>query len=203
LSLRKIMPSLPNWLSTRNGAVNLTGKLLAAMPSMEDARFDHALILICAHSDDGAMGLIVNTPLPDLNFATLLGRVGIKAPSPPDLPVYYGGPVERGRGFILHQGDYDGGSAVMDIAGGFHMSATLDVLEALANGTGPNPALLTLGYSGWGPNQLEAEIAANAWLTLDGSADIVFGAQAGQKWGNALRLAGVNPMMLSGAAGRA
>lgn len=183
--------------------MNLTGKLLAAMPSIGDARFDHALILICSHSDDGAMGLIVNQPISDLSFATLLGRVGIKTLSAPSLPVHYGGPVERGRGFILHQGDYDGGSAVLEITGGFYMSATLDVLEALATGTGPNPALLALGYSGWGPNQLESEIAANAWLTLDGGADVVFAPQAARKWGDALRKSGVDPTMLSGAAGRA
>jgi putative transcriptional regulator len=184
--------------------VNLTGKLLAAMPSMEDARFDHAVILICSHSDEGAMGLIVNHPISDLSFATVLERVGITAAQALPKRVYYGGPVEKGRGFILHQGDYQGDSAVMHIEGGYCLSATLDVLESLAQGTGPEPSLLTLGYSGWGPGQLESEIAANAWLTIHASsADIVFSPDPATKWAMALRLAGVNPSMLSGAAGRA
>ena len=184
--------------------MNLTGKLLAAMPSMEDVRFDHAVIFICAHSDDGAMGLIVNHPISDLSFATLLDRVGIEAPQAQPRRVYYGGPVEKGRGFILHQGDYQAESAVMQIEGGFQLSATLDVLEALAQGIGPEPSLLTLGYSGWGPGQLESEIAANAWLTIHSSgADIVFAPDPAAKWAMALRHAGINPSRLSGAAGRA
>ncbi len=184
-------------------ALDLTGKLLAAMPGMEDDRFDHALILICTHSAEGAMGLIVNHPLPDVPFSGILETLGLTGAQGQDIAVHYGGPVERGRGFILHRANPHLDSPALDIAGGYQMSATLDVLEALAKGTGPKPALLTLGYSGWGPNQLEQEIAANAWLTLDGAEDIVFAPQSAEKWANALRRAGVNPLMLSAAAGRA
>jgi putative transcriptional regulator len=183
--------------------MDLTGKLLAAMPGMQDPRFDRALILICSHSADGAMGLIVNHPLPDVPFASLLERLGIKGAQGIHLDVHYGGPVEQGRGFILHKGDFGGEVASLDIAGGFQLSATLDVLELLAKGAGPQPALFALGYAGWGPNQLEDEISENSWLTLDGIADIVFAPKAQEKWGAALRRAGINPLALSGAAGRA
>lgn len=183
--------------------MDLTGKLLAAMPGMQDPRFDRALILICSHSSDGAMGLIVNHPMPDVPFATLLDRLGITGAQGIHLDVHYGGPVEQGRGFILHQGDFAAKTASMNIAGGFQISATLDVLESLAKGAGPQPALLAMGYAGWGPNQLEDEISENAWLTLDGIADIVFAPKAQEKWGAALRHAGINPLALSGAAGRA
>lgn len=183
--------------------MDLTGKLLAAMPGLQDPRFDHALILVCAHSADGAMGLIINHPMPDVPFSNLIEGLGIAADMAIDLAVYYGGPVEAGRGFILHRNDVLQASGGMQIAGGYHLSATLDVLEALAHGRGPNPALFMLGYAGWGPNQLEAEIAENAWLTLDGRADIVFASSAADKWASALRGAGVDPMALSGAAGHA
>jgi len=183
--------------------MDLTGKLLAAMPGMQDPRFDRALILICSHSADGAMGLIVNHSMPDVPFASLLDQLGIAGAQGIHLDVHYGGPVEQGRGFILHQNDFGGEAASLDIAGGFQLSATLDVLELLAKGAGPKPALLALGYAGWGPSQLEAEIAENAWLTLDGIPEIVFAAKAQEKWGAALRHAGINPLALSGAAGRA
>lgn len=192
--------------------MELTGKLLAAMPGMQDPRFARALILVCSHSDDGAMGIIVNRPLPDMPFAALLEKVGIEnAPANrqrgdikrKDITVHYGGPVEAGRGFILHRDGYVTDGAVLDIAGGFKMSATLDVLESLASGAGPTPALLAMGYAGWGPHQLEDEIAENAWLTLDGLPDIVFAPNADEKWAQALRKSGVNPVTLSGAAGHA
>lgn len=188
---------------TAGGRVDLSGKLLAAMPSLQDPRFERALILICAHSPDGAMGVIVNRPLPNLPLAKVLQDLGISANDAPQMPVHYGGPVEPGRGFILHQSSYHSAAGGMDIAGGYHLSATLDVLAALAAGAGPDPALFTLGYAGWGPNQLEGEIADNAWLTLDGLSKIVFSAPAGEKWASALRQLGVDPMQLSGAAGHA
>ncbi len=183
--------------------MDLTGKLLAAMPGMQDPRFTRSLILMCSHSDDGAMGIIVNRAMNDFTFPDLLDKVGIAANTPAEIKLHYGGPVEPGRGFILHQSGYDAKAAVLEIAGGFQMSATLDVLEALANGTGPRPALLALGYAGWGPRQLEGEIADNAWLTLDGLPDIVFAADTSTKWAAALRYSGVDPVALSGAAGHA
>jgi putative transcriptional regulator len=184
--------------------MDLTGKFLVAMPGLEDPRFDRSVILVCAHSDEGAMGIIVNKPVEELSFAGLLEHLNIpRAPKGRDIAVHFGGPVERGRGFVLHSRDYRGGAATMKIEGGFGMTATLDVLEALARGEGPHRALLALGYSGWGPGQLEGEIARNDWLTAEADAALVFATDDGAKWQGALRSLGINPLSLSGAAGRA
>jgi putative transcriptional regulator len=185
--------------------VDLTGKLLAAMPGMQDPRFSRTLVLVCSHSAEGAMGLIVNRPMPEVPFATLLDRLGLNVATAIQIDVHYGGPVEKGRGFILHRDNFKPKTTFLDIDGGFRISATLDVLELIAEGTGagPSPVLLAMGYAGWGPDQLEAEIAENAWLTLDGLPDIVFAEKAADKWADALRRIGVSPVALSGAAGRA
>jgi putative transcriptional regulator len=184
--------------------MELCGKLLVAMPGLGDPRFEHAVILVCAHSDDGAMGLIINKLMPDLSFAGLLEHLNIpKAAQGRDIRVHFGGPVERGRGFVLHSSDYAGGPATMQIEGGYSMTATLDVLEAMAQGAGPDQALLALGYSGWGPGQLEAEIARNDWLTVEPSAALIFAEPDGGKWAGALRGMGIDPLSLSATAGRA
>lgn len=184
--------------------MDLTGKFLVAMPAMGDPRFEKSVVLICAHSDEGAMGIIVNKPVEEVTFAGLLEHLNIpRAPHGRDIAVHFGGPVERGRGFVLHSRDYRGGAATMKIEGGFGMTATLDVLEALARGEGPHRALLALGYSGWGPGQLEAEVARNDWLTLDADAALVFSEDDGAKWQSALKSIGINPLTLSGTAGRA
>ncbi len=184
--------------------MELAGKILIAMPAMGDARFAHTVILICAHSDDGAMGLILNRPASDMNFASLLDQLKItQSDACRDIRVHFGGPVERGRGFVLHSGDYNGGPATMAVEGGYGMTATLDILESLANGAGPASALLALGYSGWGPGQLEAEIARNDWLTADAPADLIFSPDDPGKWTQALRAMGIDPVGLSSTAGRA
>lgn len=184
--------------------MDLTGKLLIAMPGMEDPRFDASVILICAHSSAGAMGLIINKPVTDLSFETLLEQLGIPHLSESRaISVHFGGPVERGRGFVLHSPDYHAKDGTMDIAGNYGMTATQDILRALGKGEGPKTALLALGYAGWGAGQLEFEILRNDWLTSDAPADLVFDAAPASKWGAALRQMGVNPMALSGAAGRA
>lgn len=184
--------------------MDLDGKLLIAMPGMGDARFDRSVILICAHSSDGAMGLIINKPTPDLSFAGLLDHLDIpRAPEGRDIRVHFGGPVERGRGFVLHSSDYPRGPSTMTMPGGYHMTATLDILEALAQGKGPDAALLALGYSGWGPGQLEAEIRRNDWLLAEAPPDLVFSGDDGSKWIKALKILGIDPLTLSAAAGRA
>lgn len=184
--------------------MDLTGKFLVAMPGMGDPRFDKSVILICAHSEDGAMGLIVNKPVEEVTFAGLLDHLSIPtAPEGREIAVHFGGPVERGRGFVLHSRDYRGGAATMKIEGGYGMTATLDVLEALARGDGPHHALLALGYSGWGPGQLESEIARNDWLTSDADAALVFAKDDAAKWAGALRGMGIDPLSLSSKAGRA
>jgi putative transcriptional regulator len=184
--------------------MDLGGKLLIAMPGMGDPRFDRSVILICAHSADGAMGLIVNKPAPELSFAGLLDQLNIpRGEKGRDIRVHFGGPVERGRGFVLHSPDYRAGRATMQVPGGFGMTATLDVLNALAVGKGPASALLALGYSGWGAGQLEAEIRRNDWLIGDAAAELVFQPDDGGKWTGALKRMGIDPFSLSGSAGRA
>ncbi|MBK5934511.1 YqgE/AlgH family protein [Rhodovulum imhoffii] len=183
----------------------LTGQLLIAMPGMGDPRFERSVVFLCAHSKDGALGLIVNKPLPDLSFDELLTQLEIdRAPGIRDIRVYFGGPVEHGRGFVLHSGDYQSRSeATLDVDGRFAMTATLDVLEDIAGGNGPGTALLALGYAGWGPGQLESEILRNGWLTCAASPELVFAPEDGGKWERALRTLGIDPLLLSADAGRA
>jgi putative transcriptional regulator len=185
--------------------IDLTGKLLIAMPGMGDPRFEKSVILMCAHSGDGAMGLIVNKPLPELGFTDLLRQLGIPGADAPkaQIRVHFGGPVEHGRGFVLHTDDYASNGSTLRVAGGFGMTATLDILEHIARGGGPAQALLALGYAGWGPGQLEGEIARNGWLTAEASRDIVFAADNASKWARALKTLGIDPIMLSSDAGRA
>ena len=184
--------------------MDLCGSILIAMPGMGDPRFERSVILICAHSPEGAMGLIVNKPTPELSFTGLLDQLNIpRAPGGRDISVHIGGPVERARGFVLHSADYRAGEATMQVPGGYGMTATLDVLQALAQGRGPREALLALGYAGWGPGQLEAEILRNDWLTAGAMIDVVFAADDDGKWGAALRRLGIDPLMLSPTAGRA
>ena len=184
--------------------LDLDGKLLVAMPGMGDPRFEKSVILICAHSPEGAMGLIINRPARDLTFGNLLDQLSIpRAPEGRDIRIHSGGPVERGRGFVLHSPDYTGGPATMRIGSDYGMTATLDILEALARGDGPARALLALGYSGWGPGQLEDEIRANGWLIAEAAEDLVFSADDAGKWMGALKGMGIDPLMLSAAAGRA
>ena len=184
--------------------MNLAGKLLIAMPGMGDPRFEHSVIFLCAHSDDGAMGLIVNKPVDDLQISQLLGQLGIEPqPGMRDIRIHIGGPVEHGRGFVLHTADYRAEGSTLKVDSRFGMTATLDVLQALADGAGPEKSLLALGYAGWGPGQLEREIMANGWLTCEASEDLVFSAANPRKWQEALHSLGVDPLSLSTSAGRA
>ena len=184
--------------------MDLAGKLIVAMPALGDERFAKTVILICAHSAEGAMGLIINKPVPGFSFAELLGQLKIARHSRGrDIRVHFGGPVERGRGFVLHSGDYTSGNATTQVQGGYGMTATVDVLEALAQGGGPRHAILALGYAGWGPGQLEAEIGRNDWLLTDPAEDLVFSVQDSGKWVGALRKMGIDPINLSPSAGRA
>lgn len=189
---------------TGRDSMQLCGKLLVAMPGMGDPRFEHAVILVCAHSDDGSMGLIINKRLPDLSFDGLLDHLSIaKASQDRQIHVHFGGPVERGRGFVLHSPDYISSATTMQIEGGYGMTATLDVLEAMAQGEGPDKALVALGYTGWGPGQLDAEIARNDWLTVEPSESLIFAANDATKWTAVLRGMGIDPLNLSATAGHA
>jgi putative transcriptional regulator len=182
----------------------LDGQFLIAMPGMGDQRFERSLIFVCAHSAHGAMGLIVNKPAPDLRFGDLLGQLSI--PAATDLPetrVHLGGPVEHGRGFVLHSGEYHVEGSSLRVNGDFAMTATVEILRDIAKGEGPRRALLALGYAGWGPGQLEGEIQANGWLTAPGDPDLVFGPGDAQKWSDALRSIAIDPRLLSTEGGRA
>ena len=184
---------------------DLTGKMLIAMPAMGDQRFGGSLILICSHGADGAMGVIVNKPLRGIHLGGMLEQLEI--PGSPDLehePVCYGGPVAQQRGFVLHGPEYgQGGEETLEIDGRFCMSATLQVLRDLAAGRGPSERLIALGYAGWAPGQLEAELQANGWLTCEASPTLVFEADMDGKWEAALATLGVHPSVLSAEGGRA
>ena len=174
------------------------------MPSMGDPRFARSVIYLCAHSPEGAMGLIVNKPAPDVRLGHLLEHLGIaKGTALPDIRIHIGGPVEHARGFVLHSSDYESPQGTMKVDDHVSMTATLDVLERIAAGTGPRHSILALGYAGWGPGQLESEIAQNGWLTADPRDDLLFGRANEFKWSAALKSIGVDPVTLSSQSGRA
>lgn len=183
---------------------NLAGKLLIAMPDMSDPRFADTVIYMCSHSDEGGMGLIINKPQPKISFAQLLEQLDIpKVQGAREAQVHFGGPVERQRGFVLHGNDYMASTGTIEVDDTFRMTATLEVLEDIAKGTGPSVSMLTLGYSGWGPGQLEYEIGQNGWLTCPASQEVIFGTENSDKWTAALSLMGINPLLLSATAGHA
>lgn len=175
----------------------LEGRCLIAMPTIGDPRFDRSLIYLCAHSSDGAMGLVVNKPLDDLSFEDMLEQLGISGGNTGEpIRMHFGGPVETGRGFVLHSDDYQH-DGTLTISGGVALTATVDVLRAMAVGGGPRRSLLALGYAGWAPGQLDAEIQANGWLTCDADEELLFSANLERKWHRALSKIGIDPAMLS------
>ena len=189
---------------TEQTTLDLTGQLLVAMPGMGDPRFDRSVIYMTAHSDKGGMGLIVNKAAPDLKLADVLDHlVEGDTDNQSSLGVHIGGPVETGRGFVLHSDEYVSAIETLKIAPGFALTATLDVLEDIAAGKGPVQALMMLGYAGWGPGQLEDEIARNGWLTCAAAPELVYDLTDSKKWSAALDSIGIDPLGLSAAAGRA
>ena len=191
------MPSAPDAF--------LTGQLLIAMPGIGDPRFERALVLLCAHDEEHAMGLAVNRPVDGLTLPDLLQRLGVEASIevPADL-VLMGGPVQRERGFVLHTGDFRSLDSTLPVAEDLAMTATRDALDALAGQRRrPRRAALCLGYAGWDGGQLEREIRDNVWLTCPADETLVFGEDHEDKWGRALAKIGVDPQFLSTAAGRA
>lgn len=170
----------------------LTGKLLVAMPSIGDARFSRSVILICAHKEDYSMGLVLNNPMDDLILPELLTQLGIEQDIKlPETSILDGGPVGMDRGFVIHSSDYYSEGATLDVADDLCMTATQDVLKAIATGGAPQNAIMALGYAGWGAGQIETEIAANAWIVADPHADIVYGAEHSHKWDLALETIGI------------
>ena len=183
---------------------DLGGRLLIAMPGMGDPRFEKSVVFVCAHSDDGALGLIVNKPSPEIRFGDLLEQLEIpRGGRTREIKVHFGGPVEHGRGFVLHSADYASDASTLVVDPRFGMTATLDILQEIAEGNGPSSALLALGYAGWGPGQLEEEIQENGWLICDASNEIVFGKSDEGKWNAALASIGVDARMLTASGGHA
>lgn len=183
---------------------NLSGKLLIAMPGIGDERFAHSVILICSHAADHAMGLVLNRPLFGLSVSGLLDQLGVPCDiGHGHLPVLDGGPVGRDRGFVLHSGDFHSSESTLQVGDDIYLTATREVLHAIASPTPPRLSLLALGYSGWGEGQLEDELADNAWLVADAVPEIVFGADHEAKWQRALAILGVTPDRLQGQAGHA
>jgi putative transcriptional regulator len=181
----------------------LTGQLLVAMPQMLDERFAKSVIYLCAHTEDGAMGLVVNKLLENIDFPDLLDQLDLSpAPGGDDIRVHFGGPVESGRGFVLHTSDYVQ-DATMVIDDQIAMTATTDILREIAEGDGPRNSLLALGYAGWGPGQLDTEIQANGWLSVAADDTLVFGTDPDTIWKDALAKMGIDVSMLSGDAGHA
>jgi putative transcriptional regulator len=186
---------------------SLKGKLLISMPGMVDTTFADSVVFVCEHSPEGAMGLIINKPMPGLNFMELADRLDMsrtQAITRKELeltPILMGGPVDQRRGFVLHSSDYVANEASLEVLPGFRLTATLDILQDMAFAKGPRQHVLTLGYSGWSPGQLENEILHNGWLHCDADTDLVFSPDWPSKHRRAMAKLGIDPRMLSATAG--
>lgn len=188
-------------------SINLTNQFLIAMPGMADDTFAGAVVYLCEHTDKGALGLVINKPI-DIKLKNLFEKVELTLHREDlvDEPVYFGGPVQTERGFVLHEklGEAGTYSSSLRIAGGeLEMTTSKDVLEALSNGVGPRKVLVTLGYAGWGAGQLEDEIGRNGWLTVGAAPEVIFDTPVEQRYDRALQLLGIDPRMLSQEAGHA
>jgi len=184
------------------GLHQLPGQFLLAMPDMPDPRFERAVIAMCAHDPGGAFGLCLHETVDGLTVPDLMRQLDVDPAGVAELPILAGGPVEPQRGFVLHTPDFAGGDTRF-VAGRFALTGTRDVLEAIANGSGPGGFCVALGYAGWGPGQLEAELAAPGWFVCQGSLDLIFATPPAERWARAFREAGVDVAMLSASAGRA
>lgn len=202
---------MPRPKRRKSGLTYLDGQLLIAMPVMSDRRFARSVIYICAHSEDGAMGLIINQRVSHINFPNLLDRLGIVPTGADDgiaddilsRSIHAGGPVETGRGFVLHSADYFSDGSTLSIEGGVCLTATIDILKAIASGDGPDRSILALGYAGWSPGQLEREIHANGWLNCPADADLVFDGDLENKYQRAMAKIGIDIPFLVNDAGHA
>ena len=194
-----------------NPSLFLDGKLLIAMPGICDPRFERSVIFLCAHSAEGAMGIVINKVAQNITFPDLLSKLDVLPTESrinvdkrlSEMPVQFGGPVETGRGFVLHTTDYYSADTTLPISERVGLTATLDVLRAIAKGEGPRRSLLALGYSGWGPGQLENEIQKNGWLHCEADEEIIFAVANEEKYQAALQKIGIDPRMLSSDAGHA
>lgn len=191
----------PQW---RQSDGFLTGKLLIAMPGMPDVRFEKSVIFVCSHSAEGALGLIVNKPLEGLPFRELMTQMDIPVTdATPRVPVMFGGPVETDRGYVLHSNERANTQTTLAVTSEIALTPTIDILRAIARGTGPQKFLFALGYAGWGPGQIEDEIAGNGWIHCDADTEIIFRDDTASKWEMALAKLGANISGLSSDIGHA
>ncbi len=191
----------PQW---RQSDGFLTGKLLIAMPGMPDVRFEKSVIFVCSHSAEGALGLIVNKPLEGLPFRELMTQMDIPVTdATPRVPVMFGGPVETDRGYVLHSNERVNTQTTLAVTSEIALTPTIDILRAIARGTGPQKFLFALGYAGWGPGQIEDEIAGNGWIHCDADTEIIFRDDTASKWEMALAKLGANISGLSSDIGHA
>ena len=189
----------------------LDGQMLIATPGMQDERFSRSLIYMCAHSSEGAMGIVVNQPAAHISFSDLLVKLDVipkteKIQLPPgagEVTVLKGGPVETERGFVLHSADFFIENSTLPIDEGVCLTATLDILKAIARGAGPASAILALGYAGWSPGQLESELQHNGWLHCSADPELIFGTDVSAKYDRAMQKIGIRPGMLSSDVGHA
>jgi|TARA_B100002003_G_scaffold89440_1_gene83632 putative transcriptional regulator len=192
-----------NQTSNNGSDPYISGQLLIAMPGMRDERFFKTVIYMCAHTEEGAMGLVLNQVMDSLSFPDLLEQLGIdEGNAGESVPIHFGGPVEAGRGFVLHSAEYQQ-DATLEVDDGVALTATVDILKAIARGYGPRQSLLALGYAGWGPGQLDDEIRANGWLQAPADHELIFGGDQETKWERSIAKIGIDPRMLSDEAGHA
>ena len=180
----------------------LTGQFLLAMPGIGDPRFERAVIAICAHDDEGALGIGIGTEIEGLRFHDVLQQLEIEPGVAENRPVHLGGPVEQQRGFVLHSREWSGGDTV-DVAGRWALSGTLDVLRAIAGGVGPRQWIVALGYAGWGGGQLDGELSRHGWFNTSGDEALIYATPAPTRWEAAFESAGIDPRLLANATGTA
>lgn len=181
----------------------LTGQVLLAMPQMTDSRFERALVYVCGHDQNGAMGLIVNKYIQELTFKELIEQLGIPTEGIEfDMPVHFGGPIDTGRGFVLHTDDYMHPTTI-HLFDSLAMTATLDILQSIAEGEGPEESLVAMGYTGWGPGQLEQELGNNTWLQMDPDFELIFSSPIENKWELAMQKLGIDVATLDPHSGQA
>lgn len=180
----------------------LSGQLLLAMPGMGDLRFDRAVIAICVHDEDGAIGIGVGQHREGTRLRALMSQLGIEPGMAPDAPVHHGGPVEPGRGFVLHSDDWSGQDSVA-VTGIGAMTGTIDVLRAIGEGRGPSHFIVALGYAGWGAGQLDDEMTRHGWFSAPGNRGILFETPVGERWTRSFETVGIDPRLLTAQAGAA
>ncbi len=188
----------------QNNSNYFTGKLLIATPLLNGSCFEKSVVYLCAHNNTGAMGILVNLTLNNMKYSDLLKEVGIRDSeiNCSELPIYFGGPVEAGKGFILHTNDYHSFSTQL-IKDNISLTSTVDILKDMASGRGPNKKIIALGCAGWGPGQIEKEIKENAWITIPANENLVFGENNKYKWQQAIDSLGIDLTMLSHVVGNA